>query len=250
MLFKIASYNIWFDKFLREHRVKSLISKISSENPCVVCLQEVVNVTHSTLAIALNDQYKYSYPKTLKNTYGCVIFSKYPIEKATSLKFKSNMGRQLDLVYIRLPSGKTIVVGNCHFESEFEEHNKFKLLQYRYTSAILRKIYCDNIGDKNFLGTFLCSDTNITQHDIQYYNKFFELFEDAWDNDFSKENTYDTKTNILLSESNKQIQARLDRILYLNTNKFKKISFEILKGEHLIEISDHYGVMATFQEKN
>lgn len=243
--FKIVSYNIWFDRFLREQRLKSLISKLLLENPCVVCLQEVVDITHSGLLATLSDKYKYIYPKNLTHRYGCLIMSKYPIEKATSLKFRSNMGRQLDLAYIRLPSNHSIVIANTHFESEFDTENKLKTSQYKYTSAILNKIYNDNIHDENFLGTILCSDTNITKHDEIKYNLSLGLFRDAWDKDVTKENTYDTKTNILLSESENQIQSRLDRILYRPSNKLLHKSFDMLKG-NLLEISDHYGITASF----
>lgn len=245
MSFKIVSYNIWFDRFLREQRLKSLISKILIDNPCVVCLQEVTDVTHSKLVTALDDRYKYTYPKNLSHRYGCLILSKYPIEKATSLKFKSNMGRQLDLTYVRLPSNHSIVIANAHFESEFDFDNKFKTMQYRYTTAVLNKIFSDNSCDKNFLGTILCADTNITVNDSVKYNSSLGLFCDAWDKDQTKENTYDTKTNVLLSESYNQIQSRLDRILYRPTNGLVQISFDMLKGD-ILEISDHYGISASF----
>lgn len=246
--FKIVSYNIWFDRFLREQRLKSLISKILLENPCVVCLQEVVDMTHQKLLTDLTDKYKYTYPENLNHRYGCLIMSKYPIEKATSLKFRSNMGRQLDLTYIRLPSNYSIVVANTHFESEFDIENKLKTSQYKYTSAILNKICNDNNHDKNFLGTILCADTNITKHDEVKYNLSLGLFCDAWNKDVTKENTYDTKTNILLSESDNQIQSRLDRILYRPSNKLMLTSFDMLKG-NMLEISDHYGISASFNIK-
>lgn len=243
--FKILSYNIWFDRFLREPRLKSLISKILAENPCVVCLQEVIDFTHGKLLTNLLTEYKYSYPENLNHRYGCLILSKYPIEKATSLKFKSNMGRQLDLAYIRLPSNRSIVIANTHFESEFEVDNKTKISQYKYTTAVLNKIFNDNVHDKNFLGTILCADTNITKHDEIKYNLSLGTFCDAWNKDQSKENTYDTKTNILLSESKNQFCTRLDRILYNSNNGLKQTSFDMLKGDQL-EISDHYGISASF----
>jgi endonuclease/exonuclease/phosphatase family metal-dependent hydrolase len=221
-----------------------------------MCLQEVVSVTHSKLLSALGTTYKYSYPENLAHRYGCIILSKYPIEKSTSLKFRSNMGRQLDIVNIRLPTSHSIVIANTHFESEFGENNTLKTLQYRYTSAILHKIHMDHIHDKKFLGTILCSDTNLTKHDEIKYMESFGTFLDAWDIDGrieTKKYTYDTKENILLSESENQIQSRLDRILYIPANGLLQSSFNMIKG-NLIEISDHFGIIANMSyninEKN
>lgn len=246
MILKIVSYNIWFDSFMRQQRITSLLSKIFVENPEVICLQEVIEETHSRLSKELKTVYKYTYPEFLPHRYGCVIYSKHPIEKATSLKFKSNMGRQLDLAYIRLPTGNSIVIGNTHFESEFEEHNNVKKLQYRYASAMLQKIHNDNISDINYVGTLLCSDTNLTKYDENYYSTLFSKFKDVWSVNDSDGYTYDTKTNSLLTTINieNEIRARIDRILYLPKN-MKQVSSNTLKGD-ILEISDHYGIFATF----
>lgn len=246
MILKIVSYNIWFDSFMRHQRTTSLISKIFLENPSIICLQEVIKETHSRLSKELKTVYKYTYPEFLPYRYGCVIYSKYPIEKATSLKFKSNMGRQLDLAYIRLPTGNLIVIGNTHFESEFEEHNNIKKFQYRYASAILQKIQNDNINDINYVGTLLCSDTNLTKYDENYYSILFSNFKDVWNMNNTDGYTYDTKTNSLLTTMNteNEIRARIDRILYLSKN-IKQSTSNTLKGD-ILEISDHYGISATF----
>lgn len=254
MQIKVLSYNIWFDTFLREQRLKSLIKKINSENPSIICLQEVVKSTLSNLTTEIETNYKYKFPKNITNRYGCVIFSKYPIEKTTSLNFKSNMGRQLDLVYVRLPNQKLLVITNTHFESEFEEHNELKISQYLYTSSVINKIFNDNLNNFNFLGIISCQDTNITKYDEIYYSKSMGQFNDAYNKQhvskFTEEFTYDTRTNVLLSDSKREIRARLDRILYKSNLKNREsqliqTSYKIIKGD-LIEISDHYGVVATF----
>lgn len=65
MILKIVSYNIWFDSFMRQQCITSLISKIFSENPEIICLQEVIGETHSRLSKELKTIYKYTYPEFL-----------------------------------------------------------------------------------------------------------------------------------------------------------------------------------------
>jgi len=245
MNIKIWSYNIWFDDLCKFKRIESLINKIKIEDPCVLCFQEITDFTKNELKNKLNDKYKYQYPTELKYKYGTMIFSKFPIKKSESFKFESNMERYLDMAWIKLQDEKYIIVSNSHFESEFNEHNELKILQYNCTGSILNKIFNDYKNDENFMGLFLCADTNLTQNEKTDFDKAFLNFSDAWNNDVTQEYTYDTKTNVYLLDSSLDIQSRLDRILY-KSNGIKYKSFNMIKG-NLFEISDHYGISATFE---
>jgi endonuclease/exonuclease/phosphatase family metal-dependent hydrolase len=242
MSIKIMSYNIWFDEKLREERTHELIKKIKKENPSIICLQEVTEQTHAIIMSEIQSEYKYTYPEKLNHKYGCITLSNIPIEKSHSVKYESNMGRQLDIMKI----GKIIIM-NTHFESEFIEDNKLKKKQYKLTSEIMKIIKI--ISDPSISGVILCSDTNMTETDVKEYNESFNMYLDAWIVDGQNalcENTYDTTTNELMKDSEKTYISRLDRIIYLtNNNNITQKKFQMLKGDN-IEISDHYGIMTEF----
>lgn len=250
MTFKIMSYNIWFDQFLRISRTKSLIKKILIEQPSVICLQEVTPAVQQLLLNDLESLYQYSYPNHLTRRYGCLIMSKYKIENTKTFKFNSNMGRQLDIVNIKI-GNEYVIVGNTHFESEFDTLNETKLSQYKYSSKLLNEIFNDNKHISSFMGIFLCSDTNLTEVDKHLYYSVFDSFNDAHVVDQSLNSlswTYDTSTNIYLLNHSKKIQARLDRILYKTTSMIQT-DFSITNGFPNIEISDHYGITSSFVKK-
>jgi endonuclease/exonuclease/phosphatase family metal-dependent hydrolase len=257
MLFKIMSYNIWFDKLARITRTNKLIETILKEKPNVVCLQEVVPETCSILLENLQQYYPYHYPSALGHRYGCFIFSKHSIIQSETKAFLSNMGRLLDVVTINLGddldgSNSKIIIGNTHFESEFDKDNVVKKVQYKTAASFLQQLFLKNSTDENFIEIFLCSDTNVTQYEENDFDETFKLMSDAWivggQNDNNKY-TYDTKTNIYIRNSEFQIRARLDRILFKNAHNLKQINFKMI-GSDEFEISDHYGIIGEYEITN
>lgn len=258
---KIMSYNIWFDNYCRIKRLFSLFNVIEKTNPDIVCLQEVLDFQYDTIKNRLN--YKYSYPDKLSDKYGCVILSKYPIEKSVIINLPSNMKRNLTTIKIII-EGISFVIANVHFESEFNNYNTKKLEQFKYVSAILNKMYFDHSN------VILCSDTNVTDVDEEYFLKCFDTFKDAWQengSDVSKKFTYDYESNSNLQLRKIELKCRIDRILFKINNSINSINsinltnFQLLTNsdnysdnysdnnsdnDSYIEPSDHHGIIATF----
>lgn len=232
MHIKIISYNIWFDNENKQKRLSSLYNVIDDNDPDVICLQEVTEVVFKLLISKLNNYYY--YPKILTSSYGCVTFSKNPIQKTKIIILPSNMNRSLILTQI-----DNFIIANMHFESEFESDNINKILQYQYISSLLTKLH------NNYDGIILCSDTNLTTYDEQQYNECFDGMNDAWNMDKNENNkyTYDFVTN---KNARLKIRSRIDRILYCGNNITLK-QFNLLKCEmYKIQPSDHHGLLAVF----
>lgn len=246
--FKVMSYNIWFDDSDRLGRLESLIATILTSNPDVICMQEVIPDVYEILKLKLS-QYPHYFPETLEYSYGSVTMSKYPMEKCVSKEFKgSRMGRSLLISSINVPSIDgtitPIIVGNTHFESEFQrkESNDEKIYQYAYTQSIL-----DSMHEHNDRIIF-CSDSNLLSHEE---SMFFadDMWKDSWKEKGSTRDqfTYDYFTNDNLRKKNVgKFRSRLDRILYRNDNLKTEI-FSVNKGIYgMLPPSDHHGVEATF----
>ena len=232
-LFTVASYNIWFDKTLCLERTLSLIDSINMLNPDVICLQEVRPEIYDVL-IQFLTEYKYYFPKKLTKTYGCVTFSKHQIIKC------------LDYPYITTNNKIEIVIANTHFESLFKKNieNTVKLKQYENTRVVLDSLYAE------YQNVILCSDTNVmTNEEILFDSQFKNnLWIDAWKlkgTDLNKY-TYDSENNVYLQLQQSKFRSRIDRILY-KTNNLIIDNFDIItKNNECVEISDHFGIYATF----
>lgn len=236
----ILSYNIWFDEYERTERLFSLIENIKCYDPDVVCLQEVLNFQYDT--IKENLDYPFSYPKKITDGYGCIILSKHPIKKSISIKLKSNMCRKLLISLINY-NNVPIVIANTHFESEFGEKNMTKLLQFKYVSVVLKKLFID------YNNVILCADTNVTRSEETIFAGMFNNMNDSWKEtgkDKRNEFTYDYMTNTNLQMRNIKLQRRIDKILY-KTTKIRLKSFRLIRGIlGMIQPSDHHGVLSVF----
>lgn len=246
--FKVMSYNIWFEQNNRLERLESLFATIIQSNPDVICLQEVLPDIYTILKSKLKE-YPYHFPESINNRYGSVIMSKYNMTNCIDKKFVgSRMGRSLLISSIQFPVSSCttvpIVIGNTHFESEFQkkEANIEKLNQYNYSKQFLDSVHNDNSK------IIFCSDTNLLAHEEDLFFADFK-WKDSWKEKgcVSKQFTYDYFTNNNLREKNVgKFRSRLDRILYRNEN-LNVMNFSIIEGiDGMIPPSDHHGVEATF----
>ena len=248
----VMSYNIWFSEYERNERLKSLIYIVNKENPDVLCLQEVLSNEYEKLKLKLN--YDYYFPNSIEEgTYGCVIFSKYNIVKSKIIKLPSKMDRNLLISQINInfkcgdvDEFEKMVITNTHFESEFSTtSNPTKEQQYKFVSAILNKLF------KDYGNVILCSDTNVTKIENEFFNKVFIGMGDAWidtGSDQNNEYTYDNVTNKNLKFRNIVLRSRIDKILYKNKGSTKPINFKLITGiENMIQPSDHHGILSTFE---
>ena len=234
---KIISYNVWFSNYKMKERLMSLIDTINVQQPDIVCLQEVVKYQHDELKkIGYN-----IYPAELKDEYECVILSKYPIDKFNVIKMPSNMNRKICFIKVSV-NEKDIVIVNVHFESEFRKTNTIKIMQYKYVSLIVNKLYMD------YKNVILCSDTNVTINDTNYFNKYFDEMNDSWEKcGFNKDNqyTYDCETNNNLQSRKIKLRSRIDRIMF-RCNDLYVDNFSLLNVNNNIQPSDHHGIVCFF----
>lgn len=246
--FSVLSYNIWFGDCDRLTRLEALIATIVDLDPDIICLQEVIPDIYEVLKLKLL-QYPHHFPFILNNRYGSVTISKHRMEECENKEFVgSRMGRSLLLTTIELPtegnSFTSVIVGNTHFESEFQKKdlNNEKLAQYEYSYKTL------NLKHKKNPNIIFCSDTNLLSHEE---DKFFSdpEWKDSWKEKgcLDEQYTYDYFTNENLRLKNVgKFRSRLDRILYRKDN-LEAIEFKVIKGINgMIPPSDHHGIVAIF----
>lgn len=268
----VMSYNIWFDEKDRHTRTDGLVCTIRKHCPDVICLQEVIPEIYDKLKNTLHE-YKYYFPKNLKNRYGCVIFSKYMITQYYDNYYpNTKMGRNLLAVNIKynllskniIPDSNDvdlydklevtpidITIATSHFESLFDNVNTNveKIEQYIYANNILNKLYDEGTP------VILCSDTNLLQREEKFFfpdPRWADVFIEDGENPLKKF-TYDTKENKnLLMRNIKEIRSRIDRIIYRGGFTIKSDGFRMIKGPIIcangneIEPSDHFGIIARF----
>ena len=249
-MFKVMSYNLWFDTKDQVKRLESLLAVISEHDSDIICLQEVIPDVYNLLKRILKD-YKYSYPKKIDKSYGCAIFSKYKANKCEEyVYYRSSMGRSLLTMQIMVNKHK-ILVATTHYESLFKkkEENTVKLGQYNYSKEILdkEKKYNDLV--------ILCADTNILpKEEKQFFGGHGERcsdkngWHDCWEYNCNEniKYTYDYKTNEnVKNKGSMKFRSRLDRILY--NGEVILNNFDLITGiDGLIQPSDHHGIIAEF----
>lgn len=255
----VLSYNIWFDETLYIERTNSLLNTIFINNPDIICLQEVKQNIYEILIKQLKN-YQYYFPKKINKDYGCVTFSKYPIEKCLDYQYEnSSMGRSLIIIKINCPyqnlnkesilCGKIeVIIVNSHFESLFNKNkiNEIKIKQYELARNLMEILY------NNYKNVILCADTNVMVHEENKFNEQFDNNQwlDSWKYKGSNSNnyTYDSENNIYLKIKLQKCKykSRIDRIIFKSVNLMIE-EFRILKAENeYIEPSDHFGVYNKF----
>lgn len=245
---KVLSLNIWFDKEKRDERLVSLVVAVIDNDPDFICLQEVTPQVYEALKKKL-PEFKYCFPETLTQAYGCVTMSKYTFNWELKVPFEtSRMGRHLLCTEFKDPkTKKNFIIANSHLESEFNKpvegipQNKNKIQQIHFCNEIL-----NGLLENNIKGIIFCSDSNVQTYEEQFFfkdNKWIDVY--TKENDPNKEYTYDYKTNEYLKKRKLEYQVRVDRIL--KTSKIIYKSFDIIKdyGDY-IQASDHHALLFEF----
>ncbi len=247
---KIIQYNIFFGQCPNiniNQRLNNVCNYLLKKNADVICLQEVLKDKYELIKNNTNLAYPYIYPnKCFEHRYDTIIFSRNPfIDSWTKQYDNTNMGRNMKSLTINIRN-KEIQIVTSHFESVFRNNAKNKIMQYIWCSDVLNKI------NKTGVSVILCADTNVCQNSEKEFTKSFDNWKDAWivsGSDEKSEITYDgEKNNIILANNidDAVYKSRLDRILYSSDLKCTK--FEIIGDEPNEILSDHYGIMATFDD--
>lgn len=260
MNIKILSFNLWFEPIFEKERIIALSDVVKNENIDVLCLQEVKPHILKILKNIL--EFDYCFPKNIRTSYGCAIFSKYPITKCLEYPFKnSSMGRTLVMSTIKIPHGNSsreVLVATTHFESVFNKTNinREKVEQFNTTENVLNQLHkcVDHI--------ILCVDSNLLQHEEDYFidTSSGAVWKDLWKEkgDEISKFTFDGEQNTYLKMKNCPYRSRLDRVLYTHKT-IKPLDYQLIRSTNLsylpylngkpTEISDHFGVIGKFEIK-
>lgn len=274
---KICQYNIFFGDHPGIHineRMMNVCKCILEQNADIICLQEVLSIMRDQIIKFFSKTHRYVYydrgynhdsnsdsnnnliPTSI-STYDTMIFSRYPITKATTHHFDmTSMQRNIKLVLITDDSLNQYYICTSHFESEFKNGCTNKIYQYNRCADILYQLH-----QKTFIPIILCADTNICSITKQSFHEIFSYvkgWRDAWvenGSPITDEITFNPNTNPLLMKRysgmdntlKQKYVSRLDRILHMS--KMHTIDFKIFGTDPNIILSDHYGIMCTISNK-
>lgn len=251
-LVTFVSLNIDFNEKDRDERTERLIQYVKSEEPDILCLQEVKDeVLQKLIYPFLKLGYSGTHNKIFnydasfeKNFYDCVIFSKYDFDEPVHLYFKETLF-QRRILHINVSiNGHSIVLATIHFDSSFKGDGlNIKREQYKTAKITFDKMLEDNKCDH----VILCTDTNIGDEDEKFFITSDESWSDAWTVDGKQvsEFTYDCKNNSYAEN----FQSRMDRIIFKSNNKKKMAlkNYSVIKtGKDGKLFGDHFGISATF----
>lgn len=242
------TYNVWFDKYNWDNRLKGILSIIENKNADVVCLQEVTDKFFRFITDQefIKKTYKITIiPNELLKSYDVLILSKFECNAYVS-PFYSRMGRKLLYITIINNSNDLIKIGTVHLESLNNSNIRENQLKLSYD--LLKSMELEN---KDFVCThaFLLGDFNFTEKEtpLIYNNGFLDLGNEIIRKDKNNYSKWCT-----MKEMNGYPQWRPDRVSYLSSSKsFSITHFEIV-GKNKIDIldknnpvdtpSDHYGI--------
>lgn len=251
ILFRVLSYNIWFDEEDREVRLVALFheilkQKMVSESPLLaVAFQEVTRDTFPMIYDNMTSMGYVMCNKIYNKPYFDLIFilNCVPIKEYDSIIFEnSKQGRVFNWVTIEYAT-EEITLSTSHLESlpssQMKRIEQINHIQ-KSTKQFSKSSSCIFLGDTNLRD----------EYDILIASPW----KDAWVEKGTKDNkyTYDAINNKYVSCRGKRTKsARFDRIFYhgnINIENYDlvgKVLVDEQTTEH-IEISDHYGVTAEF----
>jgi endonuclease/exonuclease/phosphatase family metal-dependent hydrolase len=273
------SYNVWFSTRDQVQRHSNLINEIHSLKPTVCILQEVKPLLADSIRAAMGQYYhisKYNY------FYGNLTLVSKDVTDSCSfseVELTSLMGRYGLLASFKTKADKAVVVGNVHLESLNNASARAQqmieirdAMSYYAVQSDLMLVGGDfNFDDLQTWGDWRKNekkslffddggDDNGEQRDesppptpLENANVekiLYPTYSDCWlalDKDSQSPPpvrfTFDGATNPYPEDEVEQM--RYDRILVHKTAGLSALrEIEVVRRE---EVSDHYGLMATFQ---
>ncbi len=217
-----------------------IVSFVSSENPDIVCFQEV-----SYMYLKHFNQYPYQYRSSESGSgkSKLAILSKYPINKKASISFPntSNDAVYADIIY----KNDTIRIYNLHLQSykivpssktfsEKESERTYNKMVNTFDKQLEQaKIFEEHRASSPYK-TIVCGDFNNTQFSNVYRIVRGDFKDSFIETGKSFGRTYDLK----------ELPMRIDYIMADD-------SFEVLEHQNYdVKLSDHYPIKATLKIKD
>lgn len=238
----VVTYNVWFDSKTIGNRLTQILSELITQDPTVICLQEVTGFIYSVLVPELK-KLGYSscyndlehFKKTTERVgYGVLILSKIPFASVNIVPFmNTGMGRYY--VIVKLDTLGIYIV-TTHLESLGPNKETRK-------SQIKQIIEFMNMVPNSIL----CMDSNFTDAGDDRFPVADGKIIDAFVKDgssSSKKYTYDYVNNKHILG---RYRSRLDRIYYCG-QAIHQLDFDMF-GTGAEPASDHYGLKLTCEVK-
>jgi len=232
-IFTVLSQNINYLLPSVEKRLNLLIKNIKDKNPTFICIQDSSRRTTEYLCreLSLLKYSKFIPPNAYKQETTCLVFSKLNIEEKEFINFSGQTDKGLCL-------GKVTIEDNIEFWICSSKLNNNVTKKKRELQEIPHTLkYLNNV--------ILGCDTTITNY--QKYLSHPRDWCDAWLEAGSDDNelTMDCDKNLFCGRN---IRDRCDRI-WFRSEVIECIDFELFKDESS-NISDHFGILVTFQILN
>jgi endonuclease/exonuclease/phosphatase family metal-dependent hydrolase len=225
--FSIITWNIWFDSFNFNLRVKEILKILEYYHPDIICLQEVTILFKNFLYLNSFIKMNYYISDNQINPYGVLILShkrlKNQIQGFYEMKFISRMGRSLLIIHLK-NGNEDILIGTAHFESLYENWN-YRVSQLKASFQVLDLFeYSFLVGDFNFDPEFNFSEEeNIKK----------EKYQDAWLKWVNLKSIYERGETF--PQEHDIPPTRLDRVYYSKNKNISLGNFEMI-GKKEIQV--------------
>jgi tyrosyl-DNA phosphodiesterase 2 len=224
------TYNVWFENFNWDNRLKALLEIFEKYSPDFICLQEVTAGFLEYIMSQTHIQKNYYISGNFNKGYDVIILSKYQTIFYT-IDFPSNMGRNLLLTTLQLNDKEEIVIATSHFESL--QNEKYRKIQLVKTFEVLNSYsYSFLMGDFNFDPSWK-EQENIDPN-----------FVDSWKL-HCEGNNIEESSGFTMPANNYFSAWRPDRILFTPKESIKLNKFEIIGKDKIEKNTDEFGSVET-----
>jgi endonuclease/exonuclease/phosphatase family metal-dependent hydrolase len=237
---RVATFNVWFDKFEQEVRRRAVLEILEREQPDVIALEEVTQPFLDALLATpwIREHYAVSRVELDPAArYDVVMLSRLPVARFTAHTLTSQMGRMLHTVELATTDGVVTVAG-IHLES-MREMTPTRLVQIDECVPVL----C-SAPTAIWLGDFNAAPQS--EEDL----RITATFRDTWAELLPDPGyTRDTTQNAMLAKVKDDRHQRIDRI-FLKSEAFAPIAIRMLGTEPIpgtagqVFPSDHFGLVA------
>jgi len=237
---RVATFNVWFDRFEQQRRCSAVLGILRDEAPDIIALEEV---TPSFLAALLAEgwvraHYVTSRVKLPANVrYEVVMLSRLPVARFTAHTLTSDMDRKLHALTIPTTRGSLLVAG-IHMES-MKDRTPTRLTQIDECIPILSRADC-----ALWMGDFNAAPSS--EEDARICSAFRDLWHELQD---APGYTRDTTQNAMLAKVKDDRHQRIDRV-FMRGAGYQPAHIRMLGTAPLpgtdgqVFPSDHFGLIA------